>query len=118
MEERGAHVGVGAPGDDEGEFEPFNLDQERETGHFDDEGNYVFRKEEVRRRAMPSCDASFGWKLTHRGCHDQKHDEDAWLEGVQVDETMAAKARQASEEEASKPAVRGARGRCTLTAKH
>jgi hypothetical protein len=48
VEERGAHVGVGAPGDDEGEFEPFNLDQERETGNFDDEGNYVFRKEEVR----------------------------------------------------------------------
>lgn len=67
VEERGAHVGVGAPGDDEGEFEPFNLDQERETGHFDDEGNYVFRKEEVRRRAMLSCDASFGWKMTDRG---------------------------------------------------
>lgn len=110
VEERAAHVGVGAPGDDEGEFEPFNLDEERETGHFDDDGNYVFRKEEVRRRvAVAASDVGCG-KLTPLGWRGQKHEEDAWLEGVQVDETMAAKARQAAEEEASKPAVRGTRG--------
>ena len=64
VEERAAPGGVGAPGDDEGEFEPFNLDEERETGHFDDDGNYVFRKEEVRRRvAVAASDVGCG-KLT------------------------------------------------------
>jgi hypothetical protein len=57
-EERGA-VGRGGgagPGDDEGEFEPFNLDAERETGFFDDDGNYVFQKEEASpHRAHIAC---------------------------------------------------------------
>ena len=43
-EERGAPAA--AP--DEGVFEPFNLDAEREAGDFDEEGNYTERKQEAR----------------------------------------------------------------------
>jgi hypothetical protein len=70
---------------DEGVFEPFNLDRERETGHFDADGNYV--------EAAP-----------------EKDEEDAWLEGVEVDERMADKCRREAEAEASKPEARSGSG--------
>ena len=55
-EERGAARAAA----DEGEFEPFNLDAERETGAFDEDGNYTERKAEaraVRARARACGDA-------------------------------------------------------------
>jgi CD2 antigen cytoplasmic tail-binding protein 2 len=82
-EERG---GVGA-GAEEGAFEPFNLDAEREAGDFDEHGNYTERKQ-------------------------PKDEADAWLEGVEVDERMADKCRREAEAEASKPEARcGVRAR-------
>lgn len=63
----GAEEAFEAPADEDAElFEPFNLNEEREHGYFDANGNYVEYKEE-------------------------KHSGDAWLEGVKVDETLAAK---------------------------
>jgi hypothetical protein len=73
-------VGAGA---EEGAFEPFNLDAEREAGDFDEHGNYTARKQ-------------------------QKDEADAWLEGVEVDERMADKCRREAEAEASKPEARRA----------
>jgi hypothetical protein len=73
-EERAAPAG----GADEGVFEPFNLDAERETGSFDEEGNYSERKPD-------------------------KDDDDAWLEGVEVDERMAEKCAREAAAEAALP---------------
>jgi CD2 antigen cytoplasmic tail-binding protein 2 len=41
-------------------FEPFNLTAEREEGHFDEEGNYVERKEEDEQDAWLASDAGRG----------------------------------------------------------
>ena len=76
-EERGRSGG----GEEEGPFEPFNLDAEREGGHFDEDGHYV------------------------EGAGDADAGEDAWLEGVEVDEAQADKCRRQAELEASKPAT-------------
>lgn len=63
---------------DEGEFEPFNLDAERASGRFDADGNYVEEKEE-------------------------KHEEDAWLDGVELAEDKAELCRREAEAEAAVP---------------
>jgi len=73
--------GAPAAAADEGEFEPFHLDAEREAGHFDADGHYVEDKQA-----------------------DAEAEEDAWLEGVEVDERHAAKCAREAAAEASKPA--------------
>mmetsp|Transcript_9552 Transcript_9552/g.17995 ORF Transcript_9552/g.17995 Transcript_9552/m.17995 type:complete len:455 (-) Transcript_9552:299-1663(-) len=68
-----------APDDEEAElFEPFNLDNEREQGYFDAEGNYVEYKEE-------------------------KHSADAWLTDVKVDTAHAKKAQEAADAKEPEP---------------
>eukprot|EP00232_Nephroselmis_pyriformis_P009422 CAMPEP_0182879302 /NCGR_PEP_ID=MMETSP0034_2-20130328/15888_1 /TAXON_ID=156128 /ORGANISM="Nephroselmis pyriformis, Strain CCMP717" /LENGTH=199 /DNA_ID=CAMNT_0025012233 /DNA_START=112 /DNA_END=707 /DNA_ORIENTATION=- len=50
-------------------FEPFNLDEERQRGYFDAEGNYVEKDDE-----------------------DEEHTADAWLKGVEVAKIAPQKA--------------------------
>lgn len=69
-----------AAAEEEGAFEPFNLDAERAAGDFDGDGNYTERR----------ADAA-------------EAEEDAWLEGVPLAESMADKCRRQAEAEAAKP---------------